>query len=77
MHAYELKQYVFEISARGEQDSKPVEELATEQGTLLCKIWADIFRTSEKDINRNVSFFELGGDSIAAINVANNVRVAG
>jgi iturin family lipopeptide synthetase B len=45
------------------------EEITTEEEKLLAQIWASVLKVDITKIGRQSSFFELGGDSISAIQI--------
>ena len=44
-----------------------IEAPSTEREVQLAQIWADLLKVDISKIGRHTSFFELGGDSISAI----------
>jgi amino acid adenylation domain-containing protein len=51
---------------------KPANEMQRE----LIKIWADVLDTPEEEIGINSNFFEIGGNSLKIISIANKVNSA-
>ena len=73
----DLPNYVLSSITYYAQDSRPTQEPVTEQETLLRRTWAEMFGVPEQNLHRDTNFFEIGGDSIAAINTVNAVRKSG
>lgn len=51
-----------------------IELPSTEKEILLAEIWAKLLNVDIKKIGRQTSFFELGGDSISAIQLVVGCR---
>jgi acyl carrier protein len=52
-----------------------IEPPATEMERKLAEIWASLLKVDISRIGRHTSFFELGGDSISAIQVASQCKL--
>ncbi|TAE33141.1 MAG: hypothetical protein EAZ92_00865 [Candidatus Kapaibacterium sp.] len=57
--------------------SQEVEAPATELERQLALIWSELLNAPLEKIGRHTSFFELGGDSISAIQLTVRVRALG
>ena len=53
------------------------EDPMTDAESILAKVWAEVLNIAPERIGRSTSFFQLGGDSITAMNVVSRCRALG
>jgi aryl carrier-like protein len=69
-----LVQLAQSLNCKPEKSSKCIIPAETGMERILTKIWSEIFAIEVSQIDRNESFFQVGGNSISAIHLIERLR---
>ncbi|KAJ3318041.1 hypothetical protein HDV06_000853, partial [Boothiomyces sp. JEL0866] len=72
-----LRQHIDKKALKSMEIKTELEPPATEKEIRLANIWSEILKVDLEKIGRNTSFFELGGDSIVAVQLGSKARSLG